>query len=53
MGGGACQSLYARRLWKHATPGTVEVLLVPYVPEGERIGGRVSAEQLQAQESAT
>lgn len=39
-------------LWKHAAPGTVEVLLVPYAPEIDRAGGRVSTELLQAQESA-
>jgi hypothetical protein len=34
-------------LWVHAAPGTVEVLLVPDVPEQERAGGKVSAAQLQ------
>ena len=38
-------------LWVHATPGTVDVLLVPTVPEAAEAGGRLSVEQLRAQES--
>ena len=34
-------------LWAHAEPGTVEVLLVPQVPEAQQ-GGRITAEALQA-----
>lgn len=34
------------KLWVHAAPGTVEVLLVPDVPEQERPGGKVLASQL-------
>ena len=30
------------RLWVHALPGTVEVLLVPEIPEEQRAGGRAS-----------
>jgi hypothetical protein len=36
-------------LWKHAAPGTVEVLLVPSVPGELREGGRVTANLLQEQ----
>lgn len=39
-------------LWVHARPGTVEVLLVPHVPEEMRPGGRVTEEQLKAHETA-
>jgi hypothetical protein len=38
-------------LWTHAAPGTVEVLLVPDLPEDERPGGRVTAEALRARET--
>ncbi|HYY58706.1 MAG TPA: baseplate J/gp47 family protein [Pyrinomonadaceae bacterium] len=38
-------------LWVHAPPGTIEVLLVPYVPEEQRAGGVVTEEELNAQES--
>jgi hypothetical protein len=38
-------------LWKHAAPGTIEVLLVPNVPEAQRAGGVVTLETLQAQET--
>ena len=34
-------------LWVYAQPGTVEVLMVPDVPEAERPGGKVSASQLE------
>ena len=37
-------------IWAHATPGTVELLLVPYLPEDQRPGGRVVAEALSQQE---
>lgn len=33
-------------LWRHAVPGTVEVLLVPYVPGQESGGGPLSLEEL-------
>lgn len=36
------------RLWKHATPGTVEVLIAPSIPEEERPGGVVTEEALAA-----
>jgi hypothetical protein len=38
-------------LWTHAAPGTVEVLLVPDLPEAERPGGRVTADALRARET--
>jgi hypothetical protein len=39
-------------LWKHAAPGTVETLLVPYYLEEERrSNGAVSAEKLREQET--
>ncbi|HEX8249832.1 MAG TPA: putative baseplate assembly protein [Pyrinomonadaceae bacterium] len=38
-------------LWQHAAPGTIEVLLVPSVPEQQRAGGVVTLETLQAQET--
>lgn len=34
------------RLWTHAAPGTVEVLLVPFVPEEALAGGQATAEML-------
>jgi len=40
-------------LWAHATPGTVEVLLVPYLPKEKRGGGQVTAAALQEQETET
>ena len=41
----------AAALWKHALPGTVEVLLVPTVPEDNVIGGRVTLSQLEEQQT--
>jgi hypothetical protein len=38
-------------LWKHAAPGTIEVLLVPNVPEDQRPNGVVTLETLEAQET--
>lgn len=38
-------------VWVYAPPGTIEVLLVPYVPEELRAGGRVTEEQLKSHES--
>jgi hypothetical protein len=37
-------------LWRFATPGTVEVLLVPYLPEDQR-GAGMTVETLQAQQT--
>jgi hypothetical protein len=39
------------QLWVHASPGTVEVLLVPYLPEEQRASGRVALEQLKEYET--
>lgn len=38
-------------LWRHATPGTVEVLLVPYVPKEERGGGKITTHILKQKET--
>ncbi|MCP4686530.1 MAG: hypothetical protein GY859_00675, partial [Desulfobacterales bacterium] len=38
-------------LWRHASPGTVEVLLVPHIPEGQRAQGWVKAGILRAHET--
>jgi hypothetical protein len=38
-------------LWSYADPGTVEVLLVPRLPEEERSGGHVTAAALQEWET--
>lgn len=38
-------------LWTHAPAGTVEVLLVPDLPDDERPGGRVTAATLRARET--
>jgi hypothetical protein len=40
-------------IWKHAAPGTVEVLLVPAIPAELRRGGRIPREQLTAQQTNT
>ena len=40
-------------LWSHATPGTVEVLLVPHIPEEQRAQGRVPVDDLQAHQTET
>jgi hypothetical protein len=40
-------------IWEHALPGTVEMLLVPYVDEQELSGGRVTPEILHAHETDT
>jgi hypothetical protein len=33
-------------LWEHAPPGTIEVLLVPFIPEDQRPGGKVTEKEL-------
>ena len=38
-------------LWRHAQPGTVEVLLVPHLPEEERAGGQVTSAKLRDHET--
>jgi len=45
------RALTRAALWAHATPGTVEVLLVPYLPEEERSAGQVTAEALREQQT--
>jgi hypothetical protein len=35
-------------LWKHATPGTVEILLVPYIDEADRQSGQATLAALRA-----
>lgn len=40
-------------LWKHAAPGTVEVLLVPAVPEEMRRSGRITPAQIKEQQTET
>jgi hypothetical protein len=40
------RALTRSALWRFAAPGTVEVLLVPYIPEPERGGGQVTAARL-------
>ncbi|MDQ1707769.1 MAG: hypothetical protein QOJ88_980 [Pyrinomonadaceae bacterium] len=37
-------------LWEHAPPGTIEVLLVPFIPEDQRPGGAVTEAALRAQQ---
>jgi len=37
-------------LWRHAPPGTIEVLLVPFIPEDQRPGGAVTEADLRAQQ---
>ncbi len=38
-------------MWSHASPGTVEVLLVPHIPETQRANGWVKAEILHVHET--
>ncbi|MBN9389031.1 MAG: putative baseplate assembly protein [Chloroflexi bacterium] len=38
-------------LWRYARPGTVGVLLVPYLPETEKVNGQVTAEKLRDYET--
>jgi hypothetical protein len=38
-------------LWRHAASGTVEVLLVPTVPEEMRAAGRITPEQIREQQT--
>jgi hypothetical protein len=45
------RALTRAALWTYATPGTVEVLLVPQLPEEDRPGGRVTVAALQARET--
>lgn len=38
-------------LWRHASPGTVEVLLVPYLAEAEKVDGRITTNALREHET--
>jgi hypothetical protein len=38
-------------VWEHAAPGTIEVILVPYVPIDQRPNGHVTEESLKAHET--
>jgi len=40
-------------MWEHAAPGTVELLLVPYVDDKELSGGRLTPDILHAHETET
>ncbi|NIM94246.1 MAG: putative baseplate assembly protein [Anaerolineales bacterium] len=48
---GRAKAVTKAALWKYAEPGTVEVLLVPYLSEVEMEYGRVTASMLQARET--
>jgi hypothetical protein len=45
------KALTMAALWTYATPGTVEVLLVPHIPEENRGGGQVTATALRERET--
>ncbi|MEX2430569.1 MAG: baseplate J/gp47 family protein [Dehalococcoidia bacterium] len=47
------RALTQAALWTYATPGTVEVLLVPAVPEEERPDGRVTAAMMHEHRTET
>jgi hypothetical protein len=47
---GRARALTQADLWTFATPGTVEVLLVPAVPESDGGTGTITAEMLQARQ---
>ncbi len=38
-------------VWKHALPGTIEVVLVPFIPDDQRPNGRVTEKALKAHET--
>ncbi len=46
------KALTKAALWSYATPGTIEVLLVPFLPEEERGGGKVTIAALQEHQTA-
>ena len=48
---GRAKAFTRAALWAHAEPGTVEVLLVPYVLEDRRGGGAATAELLRSLET--
>lgn len=43
---GRAKALTAASLWRHASPGAVEVVLVPFVAESDRLNGQVTLEQI-------
>lgn len=45
------RALTKAALWKHAQAGTVEMLIVPHLPEDERGPGQVTAERLRNHET--
>jgi hypothetical protein len=45
------KALTRASLWRHGEPGTVDILLVPYVPESVQQNGRAGAAQLQEHET--
>lgn len=45
------KALTQASFWTYAVPGTVEVLLVPYVPEEKRGGGQLTVQLLQEYET--
>ncbi len=45
------KALTVAALWTYATPGTVEVLLVPHIPAESRDGGQVTATVLRERET--
>lgn len=47
-GVGRVRALTRRDIWAYAKPGEVEVVLVPHIPEAERVEGRVTAAQLRS-----
>ena len=49
---GRAKAVTRSALWKHAPPGTVEVLLVPDMPEAERAEGRVTRAALREREAS-
>lgn len=47
---GRAKAFTKAEVWRHAQPGTVEVLLVPYIREEDRGGGQVTVEELMARQ---
>jgi hypothetical protein len=45
------KALTVAALWTYATPGTVEVLLVPHIPEENRGGGQVTGPAIRERET--
>jgi hypothetical protein len=51
QGVGRAKAITQAALWQHAQPGTVEVLLVPNLPEAGRTDGAVTLDALRSQET--